>query len=160
MKKIGIIAVCVFSLTAGSVFAQGTLESSILELETKLDSLKALKYGLSPDKDGNSVYGGWLQMPEGVLQQNLIPDTLLKFYQYNWNQYNSNFNRQPESNYWPRGDGKPGYPVPESPIPRSYERGVPYYDGMPSQPNDKRSAPVPGFPGWKVQEIMMKSERS
>lgn len=147
-----------FCLTAGSVLAQGTLESSIHELEAKLDSLKELKYGLSLDKNGINGYGGLLQIPGGVLQQNFIPDSLLKFYQYDWNA--SPFNRQPESHNWYKGDGKPGYPVPESPVPRYYDRGVPYYDRVPIEPNDKRSVPVPSFPGWKVQEIMMKSERS
>ena len=148
MKKIGIIAVFVLCITAGSSFGQG----SVLNIEPLIDdSLTVLKYGLTPDKDGNSVYGGGLQMPDSYLQKN-IPDTLLKFYQ--------NDMRLPENRFYYRYDSRPGYPVPESPIPRYYDRGVPYYEKMPSEPNDRRSVPVPNFPGWKVQEIMMKSERS
>lgn len=157
MKKIGIIVVCVFSFMAGNVLAQGTLDASIRELEARLDSLKSLKYELSRDVDGNSIYGGWLQMPDSYLQKN-IPDTLLKFYQYDLNA--SPFDQQLKPNYLWKGDDKPGYPVPESPIPRYYDRGVPYYEPVPSEPNNRRSVPVPGFPGWKVQEITMKSERS
>ncbi len=152
MKKLGIIAVCVFCLTAGSVFGQN---GSIFEIE-ELDSLKALKHGLWDDGIDGSYFGGKLEFPD--LYQHAIPDSLLKFYKPDLNALP--FNRQPESNNWWKGDDKPGYPVPESPHPRYYDRGVPYYDRMPSQPNNRRSVPVPGFPGWKVQEIMMKSERS
>jgi len=153
MRRTGIIAICVFCITAGTVFGQG----GVLNIEpSKDDSLTILKHGLSADKDDNGIYGNLLQMPDRILQ-NYIPDSLLKFYQ-NWNSLP--FNLQQESNGWRKGDGKPGYPVPESPVPRYYDRGVPYYDRMPSQPNDRRSVPVPNFPGWKTQEIMMKSERS
>jgi hypothetical protein len=154
MKKIGIIVLCLLCLSAGSSFGQGgTLNSDVFQS----DSLRALKYGLSSEKDDNTKYSHWLQMPGGVLQ-NYIPDSLLKFYENGLNVLP--FNRQQESNNWWKGDDKPGYPVPESQVPRYYDRGVPYYDRMPIQPNDRRSVPVPGFPGWKVQEIMMKSERS
>ncbi len=152
MKKIGIIAVCVLCFTAGSVFGQGgTLNSDALES----DSLKALKYGLWDDSIDGSNFGGKLEFPD--LYQHAIPDTLLKFYEPDLNL--SPLNRQPESYYWWKGDDKPGYPVPESPAQRYYDRGVPYYK-MPSEPNNRRSVPIPGFSGWKVQEIMMKSERS
>ena len=148
MKKIGIIAVCVFCFTAGSSFGQGgTLNLSPKENE----SLSSLKYGVLPDNGEGGANGNWLQIPDSYLQKN-IPDTLLKFYQ--------NDMSLPEYRFYYRYDKKPGFPVPESPLPRYYDRGVPYYDRVPSQPNDRRSVPIPGFPGWKVQEIMMKSERS
>ncbi len=147
MKKIGIIAACVFCLTTGSSFGQGgTLNSNPLES----DSLKALKHGLWDDGIDGSYFGGELELPD--IYQHAIPDSLLKYYQ--------NDLPLPENRFYYRYDKKPGYPVPESPIPRYYDRGIPYYDKMPSQPKDRRSVPVPGFPGWKVQEIMMKSERS
>lgn len=146
MKRIGIIVVSVFCLVAGSSFGQN---GSIFEIE-ELDSLKALKHGLWNDGIDGSYFGGKLELPD--VYQHSIPDSLMKFYQ--------NDLPLPENRFYYRYDKKPGYPVPESPIPRYYDRGIPYYDRMPSQPNDKRSVPVPGFPGWKVQEIMMKSERS
>lgn len=145
MKKIGIIAICVFCLTAGSVFGQN---GSIFEIE-ELDSLKALKHGLWNDGIDGSYFGGKLEFPD--VYQHSIPDSLMKFYQ--------NDLPLPEKRFYYRYDNKPGYPVPESPLPRYYERGVPYYR-MPSEPNKRRSVPIPGFPGWKVQEIVMKSERS
>jgi hypothetical protein len=152
MKRISIIAVCVFCFTAGSSFGQGgTLNYNSLES----DSLKALKYGLWGGIDG-SYFDGKLEMPD--VNQHSIPDSLLKFYENDLNVLP--FNRKPESNYWWKGDNMPGYPVPESPLPRYYDRGVPYYDRMPNQPNHRRSVPVPGFHGWKAQEIMIKSERS
>lgn len=159
MKKIGIIAVCVFCITAGSVFGQGgTLNSDALES----DSLKALKYGLWDDSIDGSNLGGKLELPD--VYQHSIPDSLLKFYR--------NDLTLPENRFYYRydsrqrnGDGKPGLPVPEGPLPKYFDQGVPYYDNMPNPLNNKkfderRSVPIPGFPGWKVQEITMKSERS
>lgn len=175
MKKILAIAFVMFF--AGSVFGQdASLDESIKELEAKLDSLKALKYERSSESLNGLLNNGWLQVPQGAL--NYIPDTLMKYYQ-DWNSLPYFDNDQPFNWYKEyRGDGLPGYPVPETPLPKHFDKGVPYYDGLPElrqyrrmipdiqvnpkpvEPNERRSVPVPDFPDWKMQEIIMKSERS
>lgn len=164
-------------LFAGSVFAQGvSLDESIKELEAKLDSLKALKYERSAERLNGLLNNGWLQVPKGAL--NAIPDSLKKYYQ-DWNSLPYLDNSKPFNwNQQYRGDGKPGYPVPDTPLPKHFERGAPYYNDLPElrqyrriipdiqvtpipdHLKERRSVPVPDFPDWKVQEILLSSERT